>query len=270
MLSSAEVPRFASFRLGLRCSRVLPLALLAICACTQTQIDDGPSVLTRQVPSTSANRALAFDGIDDYATTGTAQFPSGLRPQTISAWFQVETIGGKHALITLRKDRDSGIELGLREGLIGAWRVFGNRTLAIATTPVSTGQWHHAAYTFDMFTVRLYLDGTLVASSTNPPDERTPTTCWLGTLDGVSDLFQGSLDDFRVFKAVRTAEQIANEAAGKSSSSDPDLVLDLPCDEDGGNVLYDRSPAANDGELGDGVDQRAPRRIDLGTSNATN
>jgi hypothetical protein len=270
MLSSAEVPRLASFRLGLRCSRVLPLALLATCACTQTQIDDGPSVLLRQVPPSSANRALAFDGIDDYATTGTAQFPPGTKPQTLSVRFQVEAIGGKHALITLRKDRDSGVELGLREGLLGAWRVYGNRTLALATTPVSTGQWHHAAYTFDMFTVQLYLDGALVASSTNSPDERTPTTCWLGTLDGVNDLFQGNLDDFRIFKSARTAEEIANEAAGKSSSSDSGLVLDLPCDEDSGTVLYDHSPLANDGELGDGVDQRMPQRVSSGAPSAAN
>lgn len=269
MLCSAEVLRFASFRRP-RCSRALPLALLAICACTQTQVDDGPSVLVRQVPPSTGNQALAFDGIDDYATTGTAQFPPGTKLQTLSARFQVETINGKHALITLRKDEDSGIELGLRDGLLGAWRVYGNRTLALATTPVSTGEWHHAAYTFDFFTVRLYLDGALVASSTNTPNERTPTTCWLGTLDGEHDLFQGSLDDFRVFTAVRSAEQIANEAAGKSSSGDPDLVLDLPCDEDGGNVLYDRSSAANDGELGDGVDQRMPHRVNSGPASAAN
>lgn len=214
--------------------------------------------------------ALAFDGVDDYATTGTAQFPVGTKPQTLSARFEVETINGKHALITLRKDEDSGVELGLRDGLLGAWRVYGNRTLALATTPVSTGQWHHAAYTFDMFTVRLYLDGTLVASSTNTPDERTPTTCWLGTLDGVRDLFQGNLDDFRVSKSVRTAEEIAGEAAGKPSSSDPELVLDLPCDEDGGSVLYDHSPRANDGQLGDGVDQRMPHRVNSGVPSAAN
>lgn len=268
MLCSEEVPRFASFRSGLRCARVLPLALLAICACTETQIDDGPSALSRQVPPSTANMALAFDGIDDYATTGTAQFPPGTKLQTLSARFQIETIKGKHALITLRKDEDSGIELGLRDGLLGAWSVYGNRTLALATTAVSTGEWHHAAYTFDFVTVRLYLDGTLVASSTNTPGERTPTTCWLGTLDGVNDLFQGNLDDFRVFKSVRTAEEIANEAAGKSSS-DPELVLDLPCDEDGGNILYDHA-LANDGELGDGVDQRMPHRVNLGIPSAAN
>jgi hypothetical protein len=247
-----------------------PLACSALCACTKQQGDDGPSALVRDVPDSRQNRALSFDGIDDYATTGTAQFPYGRGAQTISAWFEVDSIFGKHALITLRKDGDSGVELGLQDGLVGAWRVYGNRTLISATTPVTTGAWHHAAYTFDMVTNQIYVDGVLVASTTNLPDERTPTTCWLGTLDGTSDLFKGSIDDFRVFNVTRTSQQIAAEAAGTFSSTDPGLVLDLPCNESSGSVVYDHSPLANDGELGDGIDQRMPTRVAPGVANDAN
>ncbi len=224
----------------------------------------------RSVPSSSQNLALSFDGLDDYATTGTAQFPYGRGTQTISAWFELETLAGKHALITLRKDGDSGIELGLQEGVLGAWRVYGNRTLLTAPMPVTAGTWHHAAYTFDTTTNQIYLDGTLVASSTNAPDERTPTTCWLGTLDGASDLFSGSIDDFRVFTLVRTSAELMAEAQGSFAPSDPGLVLYLPCNEDSGNQVFDHSPLANDGELGDGIDQRMPARVASGAPNDLN
>lgn len=248
------------------------LALLAclactLASCTEQTADDGAAPLVRQDPGSSGNQALSFDGLDDYATAGTAQFPAGHNPQTISAWFELEASAGRHALITLRKDGDSGVEVGLQDGLLGAWRVYGNRTLLIATTPVTTGGWHHAAYTFDMTTNQIYVDGVLVASSTNLPDERTPTTCWLGTLNGTSDLFRGSIDNFRVFNVVRSEAQIAAEAGGTFSSTDPGLVLDLPCNEDSGKIVFDHAGLGNDAELGDGIEQRTPTRVASGAPN---
>jgi hypothetical protein len=259
------VPRLPPFDRRSSLALHVALACGALGACTQERGDDGPTELVRRVPVSNENMALSFDGIDDYATTGTAEFPMGRDAQTISAWFEVDTLGGKHALITLRKDGDSGVELGLQDGLVGAWRVYGNRTLLSATAPVTTGVWHHAAYTFDTMNNQIYVDGVLVASSINAPDERTPTTCWLGTLDGTNDLFKGNLDDFRVFAVTRTSAEIAAEAAGTFSSAEPGLVLELPCNESSGNLLYDHSQLGNDGDLGDGFYPRMPARVRSGT-----
>ena len=247
------------------------LACSSLEGCTQQTSDDGPGRLFRHVPTSTQNLALSFDGQSQYATTGTALFPVGRGPQTISAWFELEVIAGKHALITLRKDGDSGVELGLQDGRLGAWRVFGNRTLVIATTPISAGVWHHAAYTFDMTTNQLYLDGVSVASSANLPDERTPTTSWLGTLDGTNDLFKGSIDDFRVFSVALASGAITPEAGGTISTADAgNLVLDLPCNENDGDLVYDYSTRMNDGLLGDGVDVRKPTRVQSGAPNDLN
>jgi hypothetical protein len=264
------VSRAASFVRHFRLSLGALLAFASLTACTQQSTDDGPTELFRTVPASNQNLALSFDGLDDYATTGTAQFPSGRSTQTISAWFELETVAGKHALITLRKDFDSGVELALQDGVLGAFRVFGNRTLVSSPTAVTAGTWHHAAYTFDVTNNQLWLDGVMVASSANAPDERTPTTCWLGTLDGTRDLFKGLIDDFRVFNVVRTAGQIGMEATGTFSSSDAGLVLDLPCNENAGDLVYDHSPLANDGQLGDGIDQRMPARVMSGSPNDLN
>ncbi len=257
------VLRIASLARVSRCWLGFALAP-ALGACASSADSTGAQELVREVPPSTRNLALSFDGVDDYATTGTAEFPIGRGPQTISAWFRLDDASGKRALITLRKDGDSGIELALVNGVLGAYRVFGNRTLLTAAMPVSLGVWHHAAYTFDETTNQIYVDGALAASSTNLPDERTPTTCWLGTLDGTSDLFAGSIDDFRVFTLVRSPAQIAAEASGTFSAQDPGLVLDLPCNEDSGNIVFDHSPLANDGELGDGFEPRMPTRTPSG------
>jgi hypothetical protein len=236
-------------------------ALTALAACTQPSADAGPDHLARQFEDSGQNFALSFDGIDDYATSATAQFPEGRHDQTLSAWFSVDTLAERVALLTLRKDLDSGVELGLRQGLVGVWRVYGDRQQVIAKTAITTGAWHHAAYTFDGTTNQLYVDGVLVASSTDAPDKRTPTTCWLGTLDGTRDLFAGRMDDVHVFEAARSAEQLAAEFAGKTSAGDAGRVLDLRFDESSGSAIFDHSDRENDGQLGDGVLLRMPERV---------
>ena len=238
------------------------VALLALVGCTETNRDGGPSRLERAYEDSGQNFALSFDGADDYLTCATALFPDGRHEQTLSAWFSVDSLADRAALLTLRKDFDSGIELGLRQGLLGAWRVYGDRQLAIAKAAITTGTWHHAAYTFDGTSNRLYVDGALVGSSGDLPDKRTPTSAWLGTLDGTRDLFEGRLDGVRVFETARSAEQIAGEFAGKVAADEPGLVLDLTFDESAGNALvFDHSAQQNDGQLGDGVPLRMPKRV---------
>jgi concanavalin A-like lectin/glucanase superfamily protein len=236
-------------------------ALTALAACTQARSDAGPDHLERRFQDSGKNFALSFDGVDDYATSATAEFPDGRHEQTLSTWFMVDTLAERAAFLTLRKDFDSGIEFGLRRGLVGAWRVYGDRQQLIAKTPIATGKWHHAAFTFDGSTNQLYVDGALVASSTELPDKRTPTSCWLGTLDGSRDLFAGRMDDVHVFEAVRSTEQLAAEFAGNFQHNEPALVLDLTFDESSGSVAFDRSVRENDAQLGDGVPLRMPGRV---------
>jgi len=264
-LSFAPGPaRALVLRLG-RVIRLSPFAVLAVstalAACTQPSADSGPDHLARPFEDSGQNLALSFDGFDDYATSATALFPDGRHEQTLSVWFMVDTLAERAALITLRKDFDSGIELGLRQGLVGAWRVYGDRQQVLAKTPITTGSWHHAAYVFDGSTNLLYVDGALVSSSAEAPDKRTPTSSWLGTLDGTRDLFAGRMDDAHVFEVARSAEQLAAEFAGKFPKNEPGLVLHLTFDESGGSVVFDHSEQENDGQLGDGVAPRMPERV---------
>jgi len=237
------------------------LALGVLPACTQPGADTGPHQLERQFQDSGQNFALSFDGLDDYATSATAQFPDGWHEQTLSIWFRVDTLVERAAFLTLRKDLDSGIEFGIRQGLVGAWRVYGDRQQLIAKTAITTSKWHHAAYTFDGTTNQLYVDGVLASSSTEVPDKRTPTSCWIGTLDGTRDLFQGRLDEVHVLEVARTAEQLSAEFSGSFSNTEAGLVLALTFDESAGSVLFDHSERENDGQLGDGVPVRMPARV---------
>ncbi|MET0792911.1 MAG: LamG domain-containing protein [Polyangiaceae bacterium] len=246
--------------------RALIAALLALCAalsaCTPTAKDRGPNSLERKVDDSGINKALLFDGKDDYATTGTAEFPTGHDAYTLSTWFRLDSLTGKQAFVTLRKDFDSGLGFGVSDGVVTAWRVYGDRTLVAAPTAVSVDTWHHAAYTFDGTTNRLYVDGALAASSDNTPDKRTPTSCWLGTLEGTTELLRDSLDDVHLFEVLRTAEQLASELTTPVPAAESGLVMNLTFDENQGPIVYDHSAFENDGQLGDGITPRMPKRVE--------
>jgi Concanavalin A-like lectin/glucanases superfamily len=240
----------------------VPLLMLGagLYGCTPAAPDRGPTSLERHVDDSGINRTLLFDGKDEYATTATAAFPDGHATYTISTWFRLDSLVGKQAFITVRKDFDSGLGFGVVDGVVTAWRVLGDRTLLEATAAVAVDTWHHAAYTFDSTTNRLYVDGALVASSNDAPDKRTPTTCWLGTLDGTSEFLRGSLDDVHVFEVVRTLDEIKDELTTELSPDEPGLVMNLTFDETEGPIVYDHSPLENDGQLGDGITDRMPKR----------
>ncbi|MEO6603640.1 MAG: LamG domain-containing protein [Polyangiaceae bacterium] len=235
-----------------------PLSLLY--ACTPAAPDRGPTSLERRVDDSGVNKALLFNGMDQYVTTATAEFQDGLTPYALSTWFRLDGLTGQQAFITVRKDLDSGLGFGVIDGALSAWRVSAVRTLVAAPKAVTVDTWHHAAYVFDNATNQLFLDGALVASSTTVPDKRTPTSCWLGTRDGTSDLLHGSLDDVHVFKVARTAEEIMSEFTGPLSTDTPDMVMNLTFDETDGPIAYDHSSFENDGTLGDGIPERMPKR----------
>ncbi len=122
--------------------------------------------------------------------------------------------------------------------------------------------WHHVAYTFDATTTTLYVDGTAVDSQANPTDERTPTSVWLGTLDGTRELFAGLMDEVRVWTVARTAAQVAADQRHTAPGAVNGLVAYWTFDDvsSGGHAL-DASGNGNTITLGDGVAGAMPSRV---------
>ena len=76
-------------------------------------------------------------------------------------------------------------------------------------TPVNDNEWHHVAFTYDGTTIRLYVDGvedaTLDAIIDTGVDGETNVN--IGSQLGGS-LFQGLIDDVRIYDSALTPEQI--------------------------------------------------------------
>jgi hypothetical protein len=216
--------------------------------------------------------ALAFDGVDDYASVGTGRAPQIMRDQSVLLWFQAQPgpsgeSEGLQALFTMRRSDDSGWVISLDDGVPHAFNVYAQRTLARAPMPVTTTDWHHLAFVISEGSSRLYLDGAEVGAGGGPDTNRTPTHGFIGSSDGYLRMFHGKLDELRFYDRVVSADEIARAAAGEAPDADADadsLVIHLPFDEASGARSFDRSGLGNHAQLGDGVPQLMPERVRSG------
>jgi hypothetical protein len=227
-------------------------ALLGACLGCSGPAASGPSVDA----GPEGNFALHFNGTTDYATTGTAGFPSGRVPQTISLWVRYSNATTTQIFVSLRRDFASGVRIGIHDGTVGAWTVYAGRTLVDAPVLPAAGVWHHVAYVFDLpdggASNTLYVDGVVSATSTVVPDELTPVASWFGSYDGTTEPFAGDLDEIRIWHVARTSDEVLDDMQGIVSPRAPGLVAYFDCNAINGTRLPDNSGNGNDATLGGG------------------
>ena len=223
---------------------------------------DASTDLLSNLDAGVAGYALSFDGINDYATAGNAGFPAASAEQTESMWVNYASAATTQDFLVMRTDYISGVQIGMRDGTIAVWRTFANRTLVSAPALPVAGKWHHLAYTYDRTTHTLYVDGVVVATSTAAGDVRTPNQVWLGTIDGSNELYQGLIDEVRVWSLVRSAADIQKDMLHRPPPAEPGLVTYWTFDDaqSGGRSL-DTTGSGNAVTLGDGIAERMPSRV---------
>ncbi len=214
----------------------------------------------------SAGCALSFDGTQSYATAADANFPAASAAQTVEMWIEFPPVPSTATqdLFVARQDFANGVQLGFHGGQLAVWRVHVDRVLAQAPALPAPNTWHHVAFTFDPRTTTtvLYVDGAVVDTETNPTDQRTPTSVWLGTLDGTRNLYAGLMDEVRVWSTVRTAVQVAADRVHAAPGPAAGLVAYWTFDDaDSGGRAMDASGNGNAVTLGDGVAARMPSRV---------
>jgi hypothetical protein len=240
------------------------LALLAP-ACTDTS-DAGDAEAPYEVPSESLpNGALEF-ATGDFATTGTAGFPTGNTPQTLSLWVQYAGASGTQVFLSLRSDFASGVNVGIHDGQLAAWPVYPGPVLVATPTLPAAGTWHHVAFVLDGTDAggpleTLYVDGLAVATGTAAPNKLTPLASWIGSIDGTNDDFAGEVDEIRIWNVARTSAQIQDDMNGTTPADATGLVAYFDCDSIHGTRVPDVSGHGNDATLGGGDPTRMPSLV---------
>ncbi|MHC4630103.1 MAG: LamG domain-containing protein [Planctomycetota bacterium] len=167
--------------------------------------------------------AFNFDGTSDYIDLGNISLPSGNSPRSISFWINDVASTNNHYIFfygrtsinnrfSICKDNRRGEKLKVI--------AYGNDWDTGYVLP--TGVWKHVAFTFDSRAIELYIDGSLVASTTATYDTILVDRAYIGRHEDMVAFFEGMLDDLVVFdKALSEGEIKALYAGGGINPQTP-------------------------------------------------
>lgn len=176
-------------------------------------LGNSPTWINTSLPSLgfTDGAALSLNGSTNYVSLGTSNLPATNAAQSISLWANIgATTNGN--LIALSNSSSAAVQIKVNGTSFGAYG-WGGGTLVQTTTP-STGTWHHIAYTYDgAGNQTLYIDG-IATTATATNQTGSVTTAYLGTYAPNNEMFNGSLDDVRIYNRVLTAAEVSALARG--------------------------------------------------------
>jgi hypothetical protein len=221
----------------------------------------------------SFGQAFRFDG-NDYARTGdlkTFFSNAATRPETIEFWFNAETAGVLVSEIG-QVTPTTGFNMSLIE-ILGSGelraRVDG-ATGSITAGTVSFGTWHHVAVTYQdtgiasLKIVTTYLDGVQQASAfanfPRPQDSglvlhyALAAGVQVGLSGAATQAYKGMIDEFRVWRVARPANEISADFMRRLPSGDSNMVTFFRFDNAvAGTAIIDSSPFNLAGSPGGGT-----------------
>lgn len=159
--------------------------------------------------------ALTFDGVNDFVNVPDANSLDLTTGMTLSAWVRPTTLGNWRQV--LLKERPNGLTYGLY-GTGGT----GNRpnsTISVggvdrevnapAASALTVNTWAHLAVTYDGTTMRIYVNGTQVATRAQTGAMATSSNALkIGGNAIWGEWYAGQVDEVRVFNRALTAVEI--------------------------------------------------------------
>jgi hypothetical protein len=183
-------------------------------------------------------QALYFNGNTSYVSAGTAGLPGVGQPKTISFWVYLTTLKTSiQSIVGLgNPSLNASVHYGVKSTLAGLFNPSA-QWIAYSRVP-SQFVWHHIAYIYDGSKNGIYLNGTLLCSSTIEPAAAPVTAFELARWVGGGSYFKGFIDDVRIFNRALSTEELnlvmqtpvsaqASPAAGESVTaleSEPDAL----------------------------------------------
>lgn len=177
-------------------------------------------------------QAIDLDGTDDYIT-----LPEGvadLENITVAAWVNWDGGGNWQRIFDFGNGTSQYLFLSPSNGSVMRFAIKnGGGEQTLSTSPLAVGQWVHVAVTLNGNTGTLYVNGSQAA--VNPavsinPSDFNPAVNFIGDSQFSADpLFNGRIDDFRIYNYALTSTQVAAIAAGNTAptfTADPIANLD--------------------------------------------
>jgi hypothetical protein len=202
----------------------------------------GQSTVTNFVPPSAS--ALNFNGVNQWAETTNSLSLSNMS-FTVEGWARRAVPNSLHMLFT--HGEYGVVNNTLHFGFRGNNNFF---TFAFWGNDLDTpnaytdSDWHHWAGTFDATTLerRIYRDGVLVANDTATAAYQGTNPFLLGGSPYTGTLFNGDLDEVRIWSVVRSQADIAAGMMTNATGLEPGLLACWRFDEGSGSFTADSGP----------------------------
>jgi len=162
--------------------------------------------------------ALSFDGVDDYVNVGNSDWTSLGISFTIEAWINPTNLSTRQAIFSTRYTNQMNsfqLEIGPGNGGVNRVVVSGVGTWIAQTqnNAIAPGEWVHIAYVRSgeiNSQQKIYVNGVLQTLSQTATYSIISNTTdrMIGCGTNGTQLYQGSMDELRIWSEARTADQI--------------------------------------------------------------
>ena len=244
-------------------------------------LTNGPIWTTDSTIPLAAQAGLRFGGTNGFVTFGN---PAALQLSqfTIGTWFRRDGPGTPtstgaggivDAIPLVTKGRgeadtptqDMNWFLGIRaadgvlctdfeEGATSASPSLNHPLMGVTTIPAD-GAWHHAAVTYDGVRLELYLDGARESEQSvgQPPavagTQHAGLATALNSLGVADGLFEGALDEVRIWSVARTETEILSTLDAAVTGPMSGLVARWGLDEDAETTVHSTAGTPMDGAI---------------------
>ena len=177
---------------------------------------------------TSAGRnggALSFDGMNDLVTVADSSSLDLTSGMTLEAWVRPTSSGLWRTVVTKEQSGNlvygvfSSSDTGQPSGLVSVGPV---QDVVRGPNALTSSTWTHLATTYDGAVLRLYVNGSQVATrnvSGAMPNSSQPLQ--IGGHNVWSEWFQGQLDDLRVYNRALSASEIVTDMNTPAEQAPP-------------------------------------------------
>jgi hypothetical protein len=183
--------------------------------------------------SDGVNNALNFDGVDDNVSAPSLDL-SALSTFTIEAWIKPTAFQALNEISRQNTNSDPTWVFSFQ--YFGTYLAFGLATtnagytellLPVKSSDFTDGKWHHVAAVYDATKKYVYVDGNLIGSQSESGKilKRTTATHSIGSSNGTSEFFAGSMDEVRYWAKALSAAEVKASVATEKPKNTTDLLL---------------------------------------------
>ena len=151
-----------------------------------------------------------FDGKDDYIEIPHHAKLNGNKSLTYSAWINPARWSGTQYIIaksTIKRKHNAQMRIFYENGTLIAQAASNKGTITLTSPAPPIRQWHHIALVFAHKHLSLYVNGSLVQSTSFSPRTLTPSTAPV-TISHDKNSFNGLIDEVQFFNQTLTQAQV--------------------------------------------------------------